>query len=43
VTTKWQGIAPTTGSASGIDYYVYKVTKTGAATFTVFASQTTFV
>ena len=44
VTTKWQGIAPTTGSASSIDYYTYKVTKTAATpTYTVFASQTSFV
>ena len=44
VTAKWQGIAPTTGSASGVDYYTYKVTKTAATpTYTVFASQTSFV
>lgn len=44
VTAKWQGITPTTGSASGVDYYTYKVTKTAATpTYTVFASQTSFV
>ena len=44
VTAKWQGIAPTTGSANSVDYYTYKVTKTAATpTYTVFASQTSFV
>lgn len=43
VTPKWQGgTAPTAGNASSIDAYVYTVIKTGAATFTVFASQTRF-
>ena len=43
VTPKWQGgSAPTAGNASGIDSYVYTIVKTGAATFTVFASQTQF-
>ena len=43
VTVKWQGgTAPTTGNASSIDAYVYTVIKTGAATFTVLASQTKF-
>lgn len=43
VTPKWQGgSAPTFGNASSIDAYVYTIIKTGAATFTVFASQTQF-
>lgn len=43
VTPKWQGgTAPTAGNVSSIDAYVYTVVKTGAATFTVFASQTAF-
>lgn len=43
VTPKWQGgTAPTAGNASSIDAYVYTIIKTGAATFTVFASQTRF-
>jgi hypothetical protein len=43
VTPKWQGgAAPTQGNASSIDAYVYTIVKTGAATFTVFASQTQF-
>lgn len=43
VTVKWQGVAPTAGNVSGIDAYTYCVIKTGAATFTVLASQTPFV
>lgn len=43
VTPKYQGgTAPATGSASAIDVYVYTIIKTGAATFTVLASQTKF-
>ncbi len=43
VTPKWQGgLAPAAGNASGVDAYVYTIIKTGAATFTVFASQTRF-
>jgi hypothetical protein len=43
VTPKWQGgLAPVAGNASSIDAYVYTIIKTGAATFTVFASQTRF-
>jgi hypothetical protein len=43
VTTKWQGgTAPTSGHASTIDSYTYTVIKTGSATFTVLASQTSF-
>lgn len=42
-TVKWQGgSAPTTGSTSSIDVYVYTVIKTASATFTVLASQTAF-
>jgi hypothetical protein len=43
VTPKWQGgTAPSAGNASSIDVYTYTIVKTGAATFTVFASQTRF-
>ena len=43
VTAKWQGgTAPSSGSASAIDAYVYTVIKTGSAAFTVLASQTKF-
>jgi hypothetical protein len=43
VTTRWQGgSAPTAGNASGVDVYTYTIVKTGAATFSVFASQTRF-
>lgn len=43
VTPKWQGgTAPTAGNASSIDVYAYTIIKTGAATFTVLASQTKF-
>ena len=42
VTTKWQGGAPTSGNASGIDVYTYTIIKTGSATFTVLASVVQF-
>lgn len=43
VTPKWQGgTAPAAGNASSIDAYIYTIIKTGAATFTVLASQTRF-
>ena len=43
VTPKYQGgTAWSAGNASSIDSYVYTIVKTGAATFTVFASQTRF-
>jgi len=42
VTTRWLGGAPTAGNASGIDSYRYLIIKTGAATFTVLASNTQF-
>lgn len=43
VTPKWQGgSAPVEGNANSIDAYVYTIVKTGAATFTVFASLTRF-
>jgi len=43
ITPKWQGgTAPTAGNASSIDVYTYTIVKTGAAAFTVFASQTKF-
>ena len=43
VTPKWQGAAPISGNASGVDIYSYVIFKTGSATFSVFASQTPFV
>lgn len=43
VTTKWLSLAPTAGTASGIDAYSFLVIKTGASTFTVLASQSPFV
>jgi hypothetical protein len=44
VTTKWlDGLTPTSGSTSAIDAYTYTVVKTASATFTIFASKTTFV
>jgi hypothetical protein len=43
VTPKYQGgTAWTAGNSSSIDVYVYTIIKTGAATFTVLASQTKF-
>ena len=42
VTPKWQGGAPTSGNASGVDVYTYAILKTGAATFTVLASVASF-
>ena len=43
VTPEWQGgAAPSAGNANSIDVYTYTVIKTGAATFTVLASQTQF-
>jgi len=43
VTPKWQGGLPTSGTANAIDVYVYNVIKTGTDTYTVLASQTSFV
>lgn len=43
VTPKWQGgSAPTAGNASSDDAYIYAITKTGSATFRVYASQSKF-
>jgi len=42
VTTIWQGGAPSSGNASGVDVYTYTIIKTGSAAFTVLASQTQF-
>jgi hypothetical protein len=43
VTTKWlDGVTPTSGSTSAIDSYTYTVVKTASATFTVFASKSTY-
>lgn len=43
VTPRWQNAAPSVGNTSSVDAYTYTVVKTGAATFTVFASLTKFV
>ena len=40
---KWLGAVPVAGNASSTDVYVYTIRKTGAATFTVVASQNKFV
>lgn len=43
VTPKWiSGAAPTGGSASAVDSYVFTIIKTGSAAFTVLASQTKY-
>jgi hypothetical protein len=43
VTPKWQnGTAPSSGNASSIDSYTFTIVKTGASTYTVFASQVKF-
>ena len=42
VTPKWQGGAPTEGTASGIDVYSFTIIKTASATFTVLASVAAF-
>ena len=42
VTPKWQGGAPTEGTASGIDTYSFTIIKTADATFTVLASVAAF-
>jgi hypothetical protein len=43
VTPKWMGgTAPTTGNANSLDAYTLAIIKTGAAAFTVLASQTRF-
>lgn len=42
-TVKWSGgTAPTAGNASAIDVYTFAITKTGAATFIVYGTQTKF-
>lgn len=43
VTTVWQGGAPTVGGTSSIDAYTFTITKTGAATYTVLGTKTSFV
>jgi hypothetical protein len=43
VTPKWQGVAPSSGTPSAIDVYVYNVIKSGANTYTVLASKSAFV
>jgi hypothetical protein len=42
VTPKWQGGAPTGGTANSTEIYVYNVIKTGTDAYTVFASKTAF-
>ena len=42
VTPKWQGGAPTGGTANSTEIYVYNVIKTGTSTYTVLASKTAF-
>ena len=42
VTPKWQGGAPTSGTANSTEVYVYNVIKTNANTYTVLASKTAF-
>jgi hypothetical protein len=43
VTTKWQNSVPAAGNANSIDTYTFAITRTGASTYTVLASQTKFV
>lgn len=42
VTPKWQGGAPTQGTANSTELYVYNIVKTGTNTYTVLASKTAF-
>ena len=42
VTPKWQGGAPSEGTANSTDTYTYTAIKTGANTYTVLASLTAF-
>ena len=42
VTPKWQGGAPTQGTANSTEVYVYNIVKTGTNTYTVLASKTAF-
>jgi hypothetical protein len=42
VTPKWQGGAPTGGTANSTEIYVYNIVKTGTNTYTVLASKTAF-
>jgi hypothetical protein len=42
VTPKWQGGAPTGGTANSTEIYVYNVIKTGTSTYTVLASKTAY-
>lgn len=43
VTPKWQGVAPTSGTANAVDFYVYNVIKSNTNTYSVFASKSAFV
>jgi len=43
VVTRWQGSAPTTGTANKADIYNVSVIKTSSNTYSVFAAQTSFV
>ena len=43
VTVIWQGgVAPTSGNVSGVDIYTFAIAKTGASTYTIFASLVKF-
>lgn len=43
VTTRWQTVAPSVGGTTSVDIYTFSITKTGAATFSVFGTQASFV
>lgn len=43
VTTRWIGGAPSAGTINSVNAYTYTILKTGAATFSVFASVSAFV
>ena len=42
VTTRWQNSIPVAGNANCIDCYTFAITRTGASTYTILASQTKF-
>lgn len=42
VTARWIGAAPTSGNASGVDFYTYSIIKTGSSTFDVFGTLAQF-
>jgi hypothetical protein len=43
VTTKWLGVAPTSGTVNSIEVYTYAVTRISSGVFTVLASKSAFV